>query len=149
MKWISRSEDMVLWLKTFGFVPWLQAGIILAVSRRVFVFFIVKFEIPMALQRPCSTSFSMACNKGFLKSQLPTETSLLLSQSNVQVHRQPRVLYLGSVESELCTFYVWQWTKNVLNSSGQEKDCTLFFFLLYFLSVRFWSRLETVLAIFR
>ena len=42
------------------YVPWLQAGIILAVSRRVFVFFIVKFEIPIALQRPCSTSFSMA-----------------------------------------------------------------------------------------
>lgn len=44
-------------------IPWLQAGTILAVSRRLFVFLMVKFEIPMALHRPCSTSCSIAFKK--------------------------------------------------------------------------------------
>ena len=44
-------------------IPWLQAGIILAVSVRSFVFFTVKLEMPMALhRRPFSTSCSMACH---------------------------------------------------------------------------------------
>ena len=43
-------------------IPWLQAGNILtSPSKRSVIFLMVKFEIPMALQRPCSTSFSMAC----------------------------------------------------------------------------------------
>lgn len=63
----SSMCDIVYWLRS---LPWLQAGTILAVSRRVFVFLTVKFEIPMALHRPLSRSCSIAFKNNILRRQV-------------------------------------------------------------------------------
>ena len=51
---------MIFWPFILYINTLLQAGTILAVSRRVCILLQVKFEIPMALQRPFSTSCSIA-----------------------------------------------------------------------------------------